>query len=177
MSLLKAALLALLSLGLIVPSASFLPVTVPLTEQGALHVALDQQLVTDLIIAGTLGFVSDPLVQLVYNGTHPSANDSDFRATLVYSLVDSISMAARVFGGILLLDLAANVLSLNVPIQADLRSVAPQVGLTVWAALTVCAVKRTIFLQAVSGNRLGRVSLYDKLLDFVIGLITVALVL
>lgn len=177
MSVLKTALLALLSLGLIVPSASFLPV--PLTEQGApaLHVALDQQLVTDLVIAGTLGFVSDPLVQLIYNGTHPSANDSDFRATLVYSLVDSISVAARVFGGILLLDLASDVLYLNIPIQANLRSVAPQVGLTVWAALTVCAVKRTIFLQAVSGNRLGRVSVYDKLLDFVIGLLTVALVL
>lgn len=175
MSFLKAALLGLVSLGLIVPSASFLPA--PLIEQGALHGAVDQKLVTDLVVAGALGFVTDPVVQLVYNGTHPSANDSDFRATLVYHLVDSISVAARVFGGILLLDLAINVLSLNVPIQADLRSAAPQVGLTVWAALTVCAVKRTIFLKAVWGNRLGRVSLYDKLFDFVIALITAALVL
>lgn len=175
MALLKAALLPLLSLGLIVPSESFLPV--PITEQGALRAALDQQLVTDLVIAGTLGFVSDPLVQLIYNGTHPSANDSDFRATLVYSLVDSISLAARAFGGILLLNLAVDVFSLNIPIQADLRSVAPQVGLTVWAALTLCALKRTIFLQSISGNRLGRVSLYDKLLDFVIGTIAAALVL
>jgi hypothetical protein len=144
-------------------------------------VSLDQQLVTDLVIAGTLGFLSDPLVQLVYNGTQPSALvDSNFRATLVYSLVDSISVAARVFGGILLLDLAIDFLHLDLfasIIQADLHSVAPQVGLTVWAALTASAVKRTVFLQAVTGNRLGRVALYDKLLDFVIGIITVALVL
>ena len=74
----------------------------------------------------------------------------------------------------LLVDVASDVFDWNLPIQADLRVAAPSVALTIWAALTLCTIKRTLFIQSIDGINLGRIELYDRLLDFVIGIAVAA---
>jgi small-conductance mechanosensitive channel len=46
-------------------------------------------------------------------------------------------------------------------------------SLDLWLALTVSTLKRTTFLQAVSGTKLGRVTLFDRLLDFLIAAVAI----
>lgn len=145
--------------------------------------APEPQLVTDLLLAGTLGFATDPFVEMFLNSTHrrgratDPASAFDFKATFLYGAADSISVAARVFGVAIVTELFMDALALESPFAVSLRNVAPELGFTMWAALTLCAVKRSIFRQAVSGEQLGRVMIYDRLIDFVVAIITLTQIL
>lgn len=145
----------------------------------AVHATPEPSLLTDLAVAGALGFVMDPLVELIFNGTHPERTDSDeenFRNSFIYGAADSIGTSARVFGVLALADFAAERFHLNFPIEEDLREAAPGVVFTIWVALAASTIKRTLFQQAVSGGELGRVGLYDRLIDFLVASITVVVV-
>jgi small-conductance mechanosensitive channel len=100
-----------------------------------------------------------------------------FRSTFLYGAGGSISTAARVFAALTLAGFVAERFHLKLPMEANLREVAPSVTLTIWAALTASAIKKSIFLQGVSGNHLGRVGLYDRLIDFLIATITAVVIL
>jgi small-conductance mechanosensitive channel len=130
-----------------------------------------------IIIAGIVGYAADPLAEAVFNVTHLENENEDVRTTLLYGAADSISIGARAFGVVLLVDLVQEFFLLKLPFSVDLVSAAPQIGMTLWATMTLSTVKRTIFKQCVSGIRLGRVALYDKLIDFILGVGTVANVL
>lgn len=143
--------------------------------------ANQQEVLTALSIAVALGAFTDPIVETVFNATHIRSSDLDevdFRDTLLFCLADAISSSSRIFAVLLLVDLLTVIFAVEEPpFQADLGSVAPKVALCIWVAMTISAVKRTVFLQGVSGTSLGRVSLYDKLIDFLLGVATVAIVL
>jgi len=145
------------------------------------QIAVDPQLITDLGIAGVFGTFTDPAVELIFNTTHikqSDLNQVEFKDTLLFGMADSVSTAARVLGILLLSDVLLDLLHLTLPIiDADLSEIAPTIALAIWCSLSVSAVKRTLFLQAIAGTRLGRVAIYDKLIDFLIGLVTTAVVL
>lgn len=61
--------------------------------------------------------------------------------------------------------------------SVPLKESALTIAVTVWAALSFCTIKRRIFLQSVAGTSLGRVALYDRLIDFVVFLMATLLVL
>lgn len=139
--------------------------------------SVDGNLLANLGLAGALGFGVDPLVEIVWNGTHPSREeDSSFRNTFTYGAADSIAVAARLYGGLILVGAFTDHFPGILPVE-NLLDKAPLVASTVWAALTVSAVKRTLFVQRTSSGKLGRVALYDRLIDFVIGIVTVVEVL
>lgn len=147
----------------------------------------DQVLLKDLSIATILGFATDPVVEWIFNRTHiergrsDDDNHIDFTSTALYGAADSVAKAAKVFGGILIFDLILHTLGIDtspiLPPDVNLRLVAPEIAVTIWACLTFCSVKRIIFQRSISGNRLGRVVLYDRLLDFVAVIIATAIIL
>lgn len=155
-----------------------LPLSTPATKTPvALHgwlpdsqlLPADTQLLTDLAVAGSLGFAADPLVEALFNVTHLSQRGVDtIKSTFLYGAAASISLSARLFGFLCLVDAALEALHLQIPGALDLREGALKVSLTVWAALTFSTIKRTILKQAVSGTELGRAKLYDRLIDFVV---------
>ena len=143
-----------------------------------LPMAIDTELITELVISGTLGLVTDPLVEMLFNVTELTRNDNDdFETTFAFGIANSISLAARLFFFVLLASLAVDELHLYVPIGVDLREADPKLAATIWAAGSLSTIKRTLFLRAIDGRKLGRVTLYDRLLDFLIGLVTAALIL
>jgi small-conductance mechanosensitive channel len=185
-------ILGCIVLSLLVPASGFLKKPVCLKYPSAacskasrrdtftaVHATLEPSLLTDLAVAGALGFGTDPLVEILFNGTHPERTDSDelnFKNSFIYGAASSIGTSAQVFGALALVDFAAETLHLNLPIEGDLRDAAPSVVFTIWVALTACTIKRTLFLQAVSGNQLGRVGLYNRLINFLVASITVLVV-
>jgi len=161
--------------------ASNLPSSLALSI-GDINTAANQQdVLTDLSIAVALSTFTDPIVRKLFNATqirNSNLDEVDFRDTVLFCLADAISASSRLFAGLLLVDLLIEIFAVEEPpFQADLGVVAPKVALCIWVAMTVSAVKRTVFLQGVSGTSLGRVSLYDKLIDFLLGVVTVAIIL
>jgi small-conductance mechanosensitive channel len=158
------------------------PSTKPLTSSNLKplrHHQIAEHLAMELAVAGVLGAFTDPVVESIFNATHikhQSLSEVPFQDTLLFGAADSISTTARVFVFLLLGDLACDALGVTLPFEADLGESAPVLALGLWAALTLSAVKKTIFLQGISGTQLGRVALYDQLLDVLIGIVAVAVV-
>jgi small-conductance mechanosensitive channel len=127
---------------------------------------------TELVVAGVLGTATDPFAELLFDKkdlTNSSA--TDFKTTFAYGAADSISNAARVYGILVLLEYVRDntlpVFASIIPSSISFHDAAPKIALTVWVAFTLGTVKRTIFLQSVAGNKLKRVKLYDRLIDFI----------
>jgi small-conductance mechanosensitive channel len=128
-----------------------------------------------LAAAGVLGFFTNPLLEAVFNVTHIE-NEGDFHATYLYGAAKRISAGAQAYGLVLLVDLVQDIFKkkwITVKDHFD----ALQVGFTVWGGLFVCTMKRTLLNRAVNGNRLGRVALFDGLIDAIVGVVTAANVL
>lgn len=135
--------------------------------------ALNAETAAQLAVGVTLAIVTDPIEGLLFNETDIwRGKDSDsFLSTFLYSGIDSITVASRVYVILLLIGVAVYRLDISLPIDVDLRFAAPKVAATVWAALTISTAKRTFFSRSIDGRKLGRIELYDKLLDFLIGLV------
>lgn len=103
---------------------------------------------------------TDPVVNAVFNTTHLEGGDNDdFKTILRYGVADSISGAAQVYLFLLILNVGASWFHVNLPV--DLRqSACPKVALTILAAVSLSTIKRLLFMQAISGTKLGRVTLY-----------------
>jgi small-conductance mechanosensitive channel len=138
--------------------------------------------VSGLAIAASLALFVDPLVESVFNVTHiRTQQGADLGDTLLFGAGKSISTAALVYASMVGSDIIFHMLGRNIedflPFETDLKTAAPSVSFCLWAALTISAVKRTVFLQRISGRKLGRIALYDRLIDIVIALISVEVVL
>ncbi|CAB9502812.1 MscS family protein [Seminavis robusta] len=136
----------------------------------------DQQLLTELAIAGTLGVVTDPLVDKIFHTKPQLDEDANVETTFLYGAANTISNAARVYAILILLAWFGQTFQLSW-IPENLAAVTPKLTVTIWAAYALGVVKRTLFFQKVAGNKLGRVKLYDQLIDFVIITVTVANIL
>lgn len=149
------------------------------------------QILADLTVVGVLGFAIDPLIERIYNETIKNPEDmdvdEDFEGTLVYGVVNGVSIAARVYGFLLVTALVVPSLlpagsHADLPLVTDAlvanpREVSLKVALTVWGTLAACTVKRTLLLQSVSGKSLGRVTLYDRLIDFALANVALLMIL
>jgi small-conductance mechanosensitive channel len=132
-----------------------------------------------LAAAGVLGFFTNPLLEAVFNVTHIEY-EGNFHATYAYGAAKRISAGARAYGLVLLVDFIQEIFFGGgkkkwITVHSHLDAV--EVGLTVWASLAVCTIKRTLLKRACTGNRLGRVALFDGLIDAVVGVATAANVL
>lgn len=135
-------------------------------------------LVTQLAVSGLVGVGTDPLVAAVYRNNHHLDKDVDVSSTFLYGAADSLSNAARVYFGLVLFSATQDMLGIDaVGALSLLDDAAPKIAVTVWTALTLGKAKQIFFLQKVSGTRLGRVSIYDRLIDFVLLFVTAAVVL
>lgn len=133
-------------------------------------VALDvaSSFATATLAAAALDFASKQAEDIVWNGTEPVEDDVNIQETLLYAAVNNVAISSRIYIALRLADIASQYFPpLSLGIQ-DLQGAALPVSLVVWAALSASTAKRTLFLQLVSGESLGRAILYDKLLDFVI---------
>jgi small-conductance mechanosensitive channel len=136
--------------------------------------------VAAIVATGAIGFAVNPLVGAIFNVTHIENEGDDFKQTFLFGATDSVTAATQTCGGILFVDLVRRLFDLRLPFvgkEVDLFSAAPKVGFAVWTGLTLSTVKRTIFKQMVTTKTLGRVSLYDRLLDFVLSMATAANIL
>lgn len=127
----------------------------------------------DLAIALLLAFGINPLLEAIFNAIRVEKDEkkASFHSTILYGAAFSISSGAKAWSALLIAHAAQDILHWKLPIEADLIQVAPHVGIIVWFCTTLSVVKHRIFRRAISGTRLGRVGLYDRLIDF---LLTVA---
>ena len=138
-----------------------------------------QQFVGDVLVFGVLGFAVDPLVETIFK-SNPKLfrrDGVDAQTTFAYGAADSISTAARIYGVFVFGGYLNDYLALDIMSMDNNHEVATKVATTIWGALTIATVKRTLFLQQVAGKTLGRVELYDRLIDFILIAITGVVVL
>jgi small-conductance mechanosensitive channel len=147
----------------------------------------------ELVMAWFLAFGADRIVAMIWEVTQQQKSTtttapgsvskqqqsgstiiSDLRSTFLFGVTHSVAIAARVYLGLIVAELILDrfpsiVMFSNLSAESvSLRESAPSIAFTIWSGLTLCTIKRIIFLQSVPGRRLGRVALLDRLLDFVI---------
>jgi len=131
--------------------------------------ALSNQLVA-LFLAGIVGFGTDPLVEAIFNVTYLHEDNDDIRHTFLYGAADSLSNGARATGLVLVGSMLQQYLGIHMPFQVNLLDAAPKIGFVVWTTLTLGTTKRTLLQRYVQGIKgLGRVGLYDKMIDLLLG--------
>jgi len=146
-------------------------------------------LLAQLVASGILIVALEPLEQILLpdvntNGTNMSDRQVDASTSLLYGAIDSLGTAARINFGIMIVATIQYVSGSQLITGAtgvsllEEDSVAPlKIAFTIWVALTLSQAKSISFLQLVSGNKLGRVKLYDQLIDFLLAIATAAVVL
>lgn len=151
---------------------------------------IDYDIVPDstafLVAAVLLAFATEYLVTQAWKSFHPlpaskgGTGDETLglQATFLFGAVKSIQISARVYLVLLVLEYVLERFPYLDQFRTDekgssvqIHKAAPGVALTVWMGMTLCTVKRIIFLQMVSGRKLGRMVLVDRLVDFVVFLI------
>ena len=134
-----------------------------------------------LIVAGLLAFGADSLVKSIWNKGHPGSREG-FRATVLFGATHNMALSARAYLALTLLEMVLQ----NIPKLADLRlfasvtegqdrmdfsAAAPIVAGYLWLGTSMCTIKKVLLLQS-TGKQLGRVALFDYLLDFIIMVVT-----
>ena len=138
----------------------------------------------ELVLATFLAVGTDRLVTLLWESQlfsifrkEVTTEQINIRSTFFFGITHSVAMSARAFLG---LWFAEKVMD-RFPIirkfsladdSISLSESAASITLTLWTGLTLCTIKRVILMRTVSGKRLGRVALFDHLLDFIIFLLT-----
>ena len=163
----------------------------------------------EIIMAWFLAFGADRIVAMIWEVTQqmqqqqqnppsPSAKasngkispslDSSLRSTFLFGVTHSVSIAARVYLGLIVAELILDRFPMTAIFynlssattaagSVSLRESAPSIAFTIWSGLTLCTIKRIIFLQSVPSRRLGRVALLDRFLDLVIFFVMILAVL
>jgi len=144
---------------------------------------ISHTLIYDLLFATLLAFGADRAVAQYWRGTHPKESEG-LRSTVLYGATHSIVISARIYLILIVAELildrfpAISVLPEESGITTmSLREAAPSVAFCAWGGMTACIVKRVILIQSVAGKTLGRVALFDRLMDFVIFLVTIMTIL
>ena len=138
----------------------------------------------ELVLATFFALGTERIVNLLWEkqlfGLFPkegTARQINIRSTLFFGITHSVALSARAFLGLW----AAEKIMDRFPIirkfsltddSISLSEAAPSITMTLWTGLTLCTIKRVILMRTVSGKRLGRVALFDHLLDFIIFLLT-----
>ena len=140
-----------------------------------------------MAVATILAFgATDRFLKLIWTKGHPNRHEG-FRSTFLYGA----TISARVYLSFVVLDLALQfartssavpqaLLDAFLPKAArsiSLSKVAPPIAGFIWAGLSICTIKRVLLLQSVSGKKLGRVVLFDRLLDWLIMAVTMVNIL
>ena len=123
----------------------------------------------NLVIAGFLGFVVEPMVERMFNATQLTWNRGEYKKTFLFGAADSVEHAGKAYGLCILADWVMTVfpkLRHICPIKADLSVAAPQIGLVMWAAHSLGRIKQLLLRKAVYRRRVGKVVFIDKVLDF-----------
>lgn len=140
----------------------------------SLETAVEQSsLFVDLAVAGAIGTSTTPAFEILYNAIRSKDEPRrEFRKTFVYGLSESLTQSARTFGairlGVALVQLVDDDL---LPKELLARDESCKIALVVLCALILSAAKRSLFASIVTSkdpDKLGRVSLFDKLCDFII---------
>jgi small-conductance mechanosensitive channel len=140
----------------------------------SLETAVQQSsLFVDLAVAGVIGTSTTPAFELFYNATRSKYEPRrEFRKTFAYGLSESLTQSARTFGAIRLGVAIVQIVDDDLlPKELLGRDEAYKIGLVVLGALISSAAKRSLFASIVTSkdpDKLGRVSLFDKLADFII---------
>ncbi|KAI2509764.1 mechanosensitive ion channel [Fragilaria crotonensis] len=157
----------------------------------------DSQLAIGISLATTLSIIMDPLIQIMLpqqNQDDGEQREQQFQQTFLYSAAKSIPFAAQVYAYLSVMNWILlqpqyqqspiqqqeqSLLFFSIPpsLAIHLRQEALQVVFTIWLAQSVSTAKRIVLKRAISGTRLGRVTLYDKLLDMILILVASAVVL
>ncbi|KAI2498881.1 mechanosensitive ion channel [Fragilaria crotonensis] len=140
----------------------------------------------------------DPLIQIMFATQYQDdgeQREQQFQQTFIYSAAKSIPFAAQVYAYLSVINWILlqpqyqqlllqqqqepSLLFFSIPpsLAIHLRQEALQVVVTIWLARTASTAKRIVLKRAISGTRLGRVALYDKLLDMILILVASAVVL
>lgn len=141
----------------------------------SLETAVEQSsLFVDLAVAGVIGTSTTLAFEILYNTTRSKYEPGrEFRKTFAYGFSESLTQSARTFGairlGVALIQLVDDDLLPKELLGG--RDEACKIGLVILCALILSAAKRAFFASIVTSkdpNKLGRVSLFDKLCDFII---------
>ena len=132
-------------------------------------------------LVALLAFGVDPLCRLWWKSSKTPQH-----TTLWYGAIHSVAIAAQVYLGMVVLEFLLQHLP-ALPIfshthlgggdtlhtfSLNLQQKAPAVALSLWMGWTASTVKRVLLSQCVAGRKLGRVVLLDRLLDFVLLVVT-----
>eukprot|EP00957_Ditylum_brightwellii_P068863 5227454-Ditylum_brightwellii.AAC.1 len=124
-------------------------------------------IIPGLIIAFSIGIIARQIKKTIWNGFPPS-NNVDIKGAVLFGTINSIAISCRIYICLVLVNLA----SIYTPYlslfsqQEGQQLPAFAITRTVWVAIAASGIKNVLFLQLVSGETLGRVELYDRLLDF-----------
>lgn len=129
----------------------------------------DSQLPIDLFLASTLALATDPMIALRFE-------NQDEKPTL-YAAAKSVTVAARLYVILSVTGILCAQYDWLPPAPIDLKEKAFTISLTAWLTLTASKAKKSFLKNAISGTRLGRVALYDTMLDFLLIILATAIVL
>jgi small-conductance mechanosensitive channel len=133
--------------------------------------------IANTVIALFLAFGVDIIVESVSNDHLKKPKvESTFRQTFLYAATHSVALSARVYLSLLIAELVLDRFPV-VTVTVSLREAAPAVAFLAWMGMTACNIKRIVFWQSIKGKKLGRIALLDRVLDFVIFLVTLLAVL
>lgn len=151
-------------------------------QHSQLQLLPDESILAQLAAAGVVGVAADPLAAKILEAnprlyTKEVVEKVEVQTTFLYGAADSLSNAARVYFVLTFVDTAIQMSGLTVPfLPSNLGEAAPTIAFAIWACLTLSKAKKTFFVQKVAGNQLGRVALYDQLIDFILVIVTFAVI-
>jgi small-conductance mechanosensitive channel len=129
----------------------------------------DSQLAINLCVASTLALATDPMVDLLF--------ENQDEKPILYAATTSVTVAARVYVVLSVTSIFCTQYDWLPPASIDLKDKALTISLTAWLTLTASKAKKSFLRNAISGTRLGRVALYDTMLDLLLIILAAAIVL
>ena len=145
----------------------------------------DPTLLEQLGISATIGLVANNIVDRTgmkddLIEVEPTVDDHDAppsSALLLYGIADSVDDAAWVYFTLTLIAAIDKQIDIHYVAADKLMEAAPTIAVTIGAARALSSIKQTLFLQRISGTKLGRTKIFDKLIDFILALCTAIVVL
>lgn len=143
----------------------------------------DPTLLEQLAISGTIGLLANSIVErtgiandLVKD--QPTMDDEAPTSRLfLHGIADSIDDTAWVYFILTLVAAIDTKFDIHYVDSDILQEAIPTIAVTVGIARTLSSIKRTLFLQRISGKKLGRTRIFDQFIDFILTFCTISVVL
>ena len=144
--------------------------------------------ITQLFVSSVIGFGIPPLIQQALDANRATENpldETEYQNTVLFGIISSLAISARVYTLLLLLGFVFEENHLifgikQIPFIGDdvtIQQTSPVIAFYIFVAYCISIFKHRLLMQLVSGDKLGRVELYDQLLDFILILITISNIL